>query len=63
MNISVRSWWDLAYFHPHADDPEAVSGREVGAICDAVRVLGLRNELFLTYLKRLLRKDWDAWAC
>eukprot|EP00434_Breviolum_minutum_P000535 symbB.v1.2.000462.t1/scaffold11.1/size528188/11 len=37
----------------------AVSGREVGAICDAVRVLGLRNELFLTYLRRLLRKDWD----
>lgn len=37
----------------------AVSGREVGAICEAVRLLGLRNDLFLTYLRRLLRKDWE----
>ncbi|CAK9078844.1 unnamed protein product [Durusdinium trenchii] len=29
----------------------AVSGQEVGAICEAVKVLGLRNDLFLTYVR------------
>ena len=33
----------------HAD--QAVSGQEVGAICEAVKVLGLRNDLFLTYVR------------
>ena len=93
--------------HTEWANPEAVSGREVGAICEAVRFLvlmmfflpicfeliwyifshwlirhlgnlplglfpqkgppqriqglfGLRNDLFLTYLRRLLRKDWDT---
>lgn len=37
----------------------ALSGREVGQVCEAVVRLGLRNDLFVAYVRRLLRRDWD----
>lgn len=38
---------------------ESVGGREVGFICDATRLLGLRNDGFLEFISQLLRCDWD----
>ncbi|CAE7533962.1 mtr [Symbiodinium natans] len=36
-----------------------VSGRDVGTLCGVTVALSLRSESFLTYVRYLIRKDWD----
>ncbi|CAE7561830.1 mtr, partial [Symbiodinium necroappetens] len=36
-----------------------VSGRDVGTLCGVTVSLSLRSESFLTYVRYLIRKDWD----
>ncbi|CAE8641695.1 unnamed protein product, partial [Polarella glacialis] len=38
---------------------KSVSGRDVGTLCEATKLLGLRSEVFLDYVGMLLRADWD----
>ncbi|CAJ1341528.1 unnamed protein product [Effrenium voratum] len=45
---------------PVRKEAGSASGREVGLVCEALSLLRLRSDLFLRYLRYLLRQDWDS---